>query len=175
MLSKSSTLYLPLTTLLSVPNFFSKWDFSTEDSYEQVHLIFHMWIGLFYSKPTSRFFHFDQICPSEEKKNPEKASQCAAQTPTTLPDVDLTSKEDNSTSLDPVSDALDLSVKVPGTEDHLTTEENPAPTSGIQSRLEDMREDKMPAIRHSLDHLLSIPMVSSPGGNMNHISFILAA
>ncbi|KAL0187091.1 hypothetical protein M9458_018761, partial [Cirrhinus mrigala] len=31
-----------------------KWNFNIEDTYEDVHLIFHMWIGLFYSKPTSR-------------------------------------------------------------------------------------------------------------------------
>ncbi|KAK3540453.1 hypothetical protein QTP70_031004, partial [Hemibagrus guttatus] len=139
-----------------------KWDFSIEDGYEQVHLIFHMWIGLFYSKPTSRFFHFDQMCPSVEKKNPEKASKCAVETSTSLPDVDLTSKEDNSTSLDPVSDALDLSVKVPETEDHLTTGENPTPTSDIRSRLEHMRESKMEAIRHNLNYSPSVPPGSIP-------------
>ncbi|XP_060738073.1 uncharacterized protein tasor2 [Tachysurus vachellii] len=131
------------------------WDFSIEDSYEQVHLIFHMWIGLFYSKPTSRFFHFDQIGPAVEKKNPEMASQCAVQTSTSLPDVELTSKVDKPTSVDPVSDALDLSVKVPGTEDDFTTEENLTPTSGIQSRFE-----HMPDIRPSLDNSLNVPSAS---------------
>ncbi|XP_027006961.2 uncharacterized protein tasor2 isoform X2 [Tachysurus fulvidraco] len=131
------------------------WDFSIEDSYEQVHLIFHMWIGLFYSKPTSRFFHFDQICPSVDKKILEKASQCAVQTSTSLPDVELTLKVDKLTSVDPVSDALDLSVKVPGTEDDFTTGENLTPTSGIRSRFE-----HTPDISPSLDNSLKVPPAS---------------
>ncbi|XP_067091280.1 protein TASOR 2 isoform X1 [Osmerus mordax] len=36
------------------------WDFNIKDTNEQIQLIIHMWIGLFYSKSTSRFFHIDQ-------------------------------------------------------------------------------------------------------------------
>ncbi|MCI4380631.1 hypothetical protein PGIGA_G00242210 [Pangasianodon gigas] len=133
-----------------------KWDFSIEDNYEQVHLIFHMWIGLFYSKPTSRFFHFDHICPTVERKNPAKVLQCAIQTSTPLPDVDLASKEDKHTSLDPVSDALDLSVKASGAVDHCAAGENPTPSSGVQSRLEHLRENKEPHIRPSLNYPPSV-------------------
>nr|XP_020478907.1 uncharacterized protein LOC109973556 isoform X2 [Monopterus albus] len=35
------------------------WDFSIEDTDEEVRLIVHMWIGLFYSRSTARFFHVD--------------------------------------------------------------------------------------------------------------------
>uniref|UniRef100_A0A3B3R064 Transcription activation suppressor family member 2 n=1 Tax=Paramormyrops kingsleyae TaxID=1676925 RepID=A0A3B3R064_9TELE len=35
------------------------WDSSIEENIEQVHLILHMWIGLFYSKSTTRFFQTD--------------------------------------------------------------------------------------------------------------------
>ncbi|XP_030628969.1 uncharacterized protein tasor2 [Chanos chanos] len=44
-----------------------QWDFNIEDTYEDVHLIYHMWIGLFYSKPTSRFFHIDADNPPLEE------------------------------------------------------------------------------------------------------------
>lgn len=37
----------------------SPWDFSTQDSCEEVQLIVHMWIGLFYSRSTARFFDVD--------------------------------------------------------------------------------------------------------------------
>ncbi|KAI5610389.1 protein FAM208B isoform X2, partial [Silurus asotus] len=129
-----------------------KWDFSIEDTYEHVHLIFHMWIGLFYSKPTSRFFHFDQICPPVERKDPAKVLQGAVQTPTTLPDVEPASKDDKPTSLDPVLDALDLSVKAFGAEDHCTAEEHPQPISGIQSRPEHMKEKEITCIRPDVDY-----------------------
>lgn len=148
-------LYLPLTTFLSVPNFPSKWDFSIEDSYEQVHLIFHMWIGLFYSKPTSRFFHFDPICPTVERLNSVKVLQCANQTSTPLPDVDVPSKGDKPT-LDPAFDALDLSVKASEAVDHCTTGENHTPGSAIQSKLEHVRETKEPAVRPSLSSSPSV-------------------
>ncbi|XP_067359049.1 protein TASOR 2 isoform X2 [Channa argus] len=35
------------------------WDFSVQDTSEEVQLIVHMWIGLFYSRSTARFFHID--------------------------------------------------------------------------------------------------------------------
>lgn len=35
------------------------WDFSIQDTAEEVQLIVHMWIGLFYSRSTARFFHVD--------------------------------------------------------------------------------------------------------------------
>ncbi|KAF4072526.1 hypothetical protein AMELA_G00264040 [Ameiurus melas] len=133
-----------------------KWDFSIEDNYEQVHLIFHMWIGLFYSKPTSRFFHFDQICPTGERKTPATLLQCAVQTSTLLPDVDLASKKDKPASSDPVADALDLSVKPSGAVDLCTARESPTPNTGIQSNLEHMRENKEPAIKPSLNYSLSV-------------------
>ncbi|XP_062408109.1 protein TASOR-like, partial [Sardina pilchardus] len=43
------------------------WDFKIKDSDEEIHLIFHMWIGLFYSKSAPRFFHLDSdFSPPEE-------------------------------------------------------------------------------------------------------------
>ncbi|XP_060788342.1 uncharacterized protein tasor2 isoform X4 [Neoarius graeffei] len=133
-----------------------KWDFSIEDSYEQVHLIFHMWIGLFYSKPTSRFFHFHNGCPTVERKNPEKVLQCAINKSTPPSDADLTSKEDKPASLNPVSDALDLSVKVSGAVDHCTTEKDPTPSSGVGSGLDHVSKNKEAAIKPSLDYSPSV-------------------
>ncbi|KAF1386917.1 hypothetical protein PFLUV_G00099830 [Perca fluviatilis] len=42
------------------------WDFSMQDTNEEVRLIVHMWIGLFYSRSTDRFFHVDSYPCSEE-------------------------------------------------------------------------------------------------------------
>lgn len=102
-----------------------------------------------------------------ERKNPEKVLQGAVKKSTPLSDVDLTSKEDKSPSLNPVSDALDLSVKVSGAVDHCTTGENPTPSSDIRSRLDHMKENKEAAIKPSLEYSPSVLargvlMVSSP-------------
>ncbi|XP_051786870.1 protein TASOR 2 [Erpetoichthys calabaricus] len=35
------------------------WDLNIEETHEQIHLILHVWIGLFYSRPTMRFFQAD--------------------------------------------------------------------------------------------------------------------
>ncbi|KAL0968743.1 hypothetical protein UPYG_G00271140 [Umbra pygmaea] len=40
------------------------WDFDVHDTSQEVHLIIHMWIGLFYSRSTARFFQTDS---SQEK------------------------------------------------------------------------------------------------------------
>lgn len=37
----------------------SPWDFSVKDTSDDVRLIFHMWIALFYSRSMPRFFDFD--------------------------------------------------------------------------------------------------------------------
>lgn len=39
------------------------WDFSICDTTEELQLIVHMWIGLFYSRSTARFFHLDPDMP----------------------------------------------------------------------------------------------------------------
>ncbi|XP_058841926.1 uncharacterized protein LOC117419802 isoform X2 [Acipenser ruthenus] len=44
------------------------WNFNIEETFEQVHLILHMWIGLFYSKSTLRFFQTDTVQSSDESK-----------------------------------------------------------------------------------------------------------
>uniref|UniRef100_A0A3Q4IBE5 Uncharacterized LOC102782485 n=1 Tax=Neolamprologus brichardi TaxID=32507 RepID=A0A3Q4IBE5_NEOBR len=53
------------------------WDFSIQDTNEEVRLIVHMWIGLFYSRSTPRFFHvesnFAYSC-SEENDSLEMTS-----------------------------------------------------------------------------------------------------
>lgn len=52
--------------------FNSPWDFSIQDTSEEVRLIVHMWIGLFYSRSTARFFHVDSN--SEESDSLEMSS-----------------------------------------------------------------------------------------------------
>ncbi|XP_029553074.1 uncharacterized protein LOC115152387 isoform X2 [Salmo trutta] len=48
------------------------WDFNIEDTNEQVQLIIHMWIGLFYSRSTARFFQADpSLLCMEEKDSTE--------------------------------------------------------------------------------------------------------
>ncbi|XP_078113461.1 uncharacterized protein tasor2 isoform X2 [Sander vitreus] len=50
------------------------WDFSMQDTSEEVQLIVHMWIGLFYSRSTARFFHVDSYPCSEESDSLEMPS-----------------------------------------------------------------------------------------------------
>lgn len=51
--------------------FDSPWDFSIKDTSEELRLIVHMWIGLFYSRSTARFFHVDSnfTYPCSEENN----------------------------------------------------------------------------------------------------------
>ncbi|XP_076860256.1 uncharacterized protein tasor2 isoform X4 [Brachyhypopomus gauderio] len=95
-----------------------KWDFGIEDNYEQVHLIFHMWIGLFYSKSTSRFFHFEQNCPPLDVNTSQSID--SLQTATPLPNAGSSTDEDRCTSVLRGPDILDLSVKASGPESHRT-------------------------------------------------------
>lgn len=50
----------------------SPWDFSIQDTTDEMRLIVHMWIGLFYSRSTARMVHTDSIltCPCSEKNGP---------------------------------------------------------------------------------------------------------
>ncbi|XP_029992885.1 uncharacterized protein tasor2 isoform X2 [Sphaeramia orbicularis] len=53
------------------------WDLSMYDTTEEVRLIIHMWIGLFYSRSTARFFHLDPnftFSPSEDSNGLEMSS-----------------------------------------------------------------------------------------------------
>ncbi|XP_036435276.1 uncharacterized protein tasor2 isoform X2 [Colossoma macropomum] len=141
-----------------------KWDFSIEDTYEQVHLIFHMWIGLFYSKPTSRFFHFDHNSTLLERKDPPKVPDVISPVQASPPvsDAGLSSKEDETSPLRPVSDILDLSVKVPGPSDHCivsqgSSGESPKTSSDTGSRVEQRVESKEPADGTSLSHSSKVP------------------
>uniref|UniRef100_A0A8C8EI16 DUF3715 domain-containing protein n=1 Tax=Oncorhynchus tshawytscha TaxID=74940 RepID=A0A8C8EI16_ONCTS len=45
------------------------WDFDIKDTKEQVQLIIHMWIGLFYSRSTARFCQADSSLTCLEKKD----------------------------------------------------------------------------------------------------------
>ncbi|MBN3292089.1 F208B protein, partial [Polypterus senegalus] len=49
------------------------WDLNIEETYEEIHLILHVWIGLFYSRPTMRFFQAD--FNPDEPELPETAIQ----------------------------------------------------------------------------------------------------
>uniref|UniRef100_A0A1A8JC77 Family with sequence similarity 208, member B n=1 Tax=Nothobranchius kuhntae TaxID=321403 RepID=A0A1A8JC77_NOTKU len=106
-------------------------DFSSQDTSEEVRLIFHLWIGLFYSRSTSRFFQIDpsvtQHCFEEIKSlkksselvsdwtehstNPSDAFSSVTSTPDPLASeaLDLRKKED--TLLEPDSEILDLSLR----------------------------------------------------------------
>ncbi|XP_077079732.1 uncharacterized protein LOC143732486 [Siphateles boraxobius] len=90
-----------------------KWNFNIEETYEDIHLIFHMWIGLFYSKHTSRLFHLENSTALPKGKDVEKVHLDinAIQNAVSLLNVELTSKEDSSSPAHLSSDVLDLSVK----------------------------------------------------------------
>lgn len=47
----------------------SQWNFSVKDTSDEVRLIFHMWIALFYSRSVPRFIEFDSD-PSSLEKTP---------------------------------------------------------------------------------------------------------
>uniref|UniRef100_A0A3Q3LYG5 Uncharacterized protein n=1 Tax=Labrus bergylta TaxID=56723 RepID=A0A3Q3LYG5_9LABR len=54
------------------------WDYSVQDSSEELRLIVHMWIGLFYSRSTPRLFHIDSdstLPCSEESDSLEMSSE----------------------------------------------------------------------------------------------------
>ncbi|KAI4895838.1 hypothetical protein NFI96_016993 [Prochilodus magdalenae] len=140
-----------------------KWDFSIEDTYEQVHLIFHMWIGLFYSKPTSRFFHFDHNCPPLERKEPPKVPDAVQATPP-MSDAGLSSKEDKTSPLHPVSDILDLSVKTSGPSDQcivLQGSSGVSPTPDTGSRVEQNANSKELSDGTDSSHASKLPSQSS--------------
>ncbi|XP_052460754.1 uncharacterized protein LOC128018918 isoform X2 [Carassius gibelio] len=90
-----------------------KWNFSIEDTYEDVHLIFHMWIGLFYSKTSSRLFHLENSTALSKEKEAEivHLDINAIQNAVSLLNVDLTQKADSSKPVHVSSEVLDLSVK----------------------------------------------------------------
>ncbi|XP_056319983.1 uncharacterized protein tasor2 isoform X2 [Danio aesculapii] len=90
-----------------------KWNFNIEDTFEDVHLIFHMWIGLFYSKSTSRLFHLENSTILPKGKDIEKVhlDKNAIQSAVSLLNVELNTKEGSSKPVHVSSGVLDLSVK----------------------------------------------------------------
>ncbi|XP_009302060.1 uncharacterized protein tasor2 isoform X1 [Danio rerio] len=90
-----------------------KWNFNIEDTFEDVHLIFHMWIGLFYSKSTSRLFHLENSTILPKGKDIEKVhlDKNAIQSAVSLLNVELNTKEGSPKPAHLSSGVLDLSVK----------------------------------------------------------------
>ncbi|XP_056628835.1 uncharacterized protein tasor2 isoform X2 [Triplophysa dalaica] len=92
-----------------------KWNFDIEGTPEEVHLIFHMWIGLFYSKSASRLFHLENIAAlSKEKDNldvKDKQDVDLMQTCVSSVNVNLNLEEDSHKALHLHSGIMDLSVK----------------------------------------------------------------
>lgn len=93
-----------------------------------MQLIVHMWIGLFYSRSTARFFHFDSSLPCLEDNDclemsngtvpaqttPDPETSSSAPEPTKMAvskAIDLSTKETPVLNLEPV--VLDLSVRKP--------------------------------------------------------------
>ncbi|XP_073724191.1 uncharacterized protein tasor2 isoform X2 [Misgurnus anguillicaudatus] len=92
-----------------------KWNFDIEDTYEEVHQIFHMWIGLFYSRTTSRLFHLENspAFPGGKDIKDVSVTQDADTIQTGMPslNVEFNLKENLPKTLHPNSEILDLSVK----------------------------------------------------------------
>lgn len=134
----------PLCTL----SLYSPWDFNIDDTNEQVQLIIHMWIGLFYSRSTARFFQADpSLLCMEEKDSTEVdhgmvQAQVTSETKTSSPAyialsripepevLDLSNvgkKESQPLSLEP--EVLDLSVKTTSTVLDFTVDTKDSPES----------------------------------------------
>nr|XP_029490825.1 uncharacterized protein LOC115109709 isoform X4 [Oncorhynchus nerka] len=124
------------------------WDFNIEDTNEQVQLIIHMWIGLFYSRSTARFFQADpSLLCMEEKDSTEVdhgmvQAQVTSETKTSSPAYiglsripepevldrsNVGKKESQPLSLEP--EALDLSVKTTSTVLDVTVDTKDSPES----------------------------------------------
>ncbi|KAG7230990.1 hypothetical protein INR49_025019 [Caranx melampygus] len=91
------------------------WDFSIQDTTEELRLIVHMWIGLFYSRSTPRFFHVDSnIACSKESESLEMSSEMVVAGPA-QPELKGTSLDafpsGGDTQEPSTSEALDLSKK----------------------------------------------------------------
>lgn len=128
--------------MLSFSPFNRPWDFSIQDTSEEVQLIFHMWIGLFYSRSTPRSFHLDSNClnPYIKECDPLNVLTSIGQASTesfgpclnvcgTSDALDL-SKKDGLT-LDLGSDAMDLSQKNALTNLHVEPQAKQRQTSGF--------------------------------------------
>ncbi|KAM9754763.1 uncharacterized protein tasor2 isoform 2-T2 [Menidia menidia] len=92
------------------------WDLSIQDTREEVRLIFHMWIGLFYSRTTARFFQDDSSPrgPSPKgnyslQKDGGMASGPLRPSLRTNPSASISNKANTPVPL--VSEALDFSKK----------------------------------------------------------------
>lgn len=86
--------------LFSFPTFDRPWDFSIQDTSEEVRLIFHMWIGLFYSRSTPRFFSFDSIEEGDSLNTATSAGPTPAQSSAASTNVCDTSDDVNVNALD---------------------------------------------------------------------------
>ncbi|XP_012685803.2 uncharacterized protein LOC105902698 [Clupea harengus] len=91
------------------------WKFNVNDTEEQIHLIFHMWIGLFYSKTASRFFHLGSDRPPPEEYAAGGDSKSAKDAEPVL-SASMSSKSDSVTTNAPDDTTSSSSVKaVPST------------------------------------------------------------
>lgn len=110
--------------------FIRPWNSPFQDTSEEVRLIFHMWIGLFYSRTTARFFNVDsQFMPSclesyslkvaneiSAPVNPEtiitsSASFVNHHTSHSMEPKALNLSKDENAILKPEAEILDLSVR----------------------------------------------------------------
>lgn len=89
------------------------WNFSIQDTHEEARLIFHMWIGLFYSRSTARFFHVDSCLTSSysEESDSLKMADGMVSGPTGIELKSSSSVHSIETSDPLASEALDLSKK----------------------------------------------------------------
>ncbi len=96
--------------------FNSPWDYSIQDTNEEMRLIIHMWIGLFYSRSTARFFHFDSYltnpCSGEAGSLEMSSGMVSAPAQSELKASSVASyPNEPDTSDTSISKALDLSKK----------------------------------------------------------------
>uniref|UniRef100_A0A3B5A5S4 Uncharacterized LOC103371967 n=1 Tax=Stegastes partitus TaxID=144197 RepID=A0A3B5A5S4_9TELE len=114
--SKDKAIIRALHGYLCVFGWEKPWDFSIQDTSEEVRLIVHMWIGLFYSRSTARFFHVDSnfTYPCSEDSDSLDIPSGMTSSPA-KPELEANSSAASPTVTDTsdplISTALDLSKK----------------------------------------------------------------
>ncbi|XP_075998383.1 uncharacterized protein tasor2 isoform X2 [Genypterus blacodes] len=106
------------------------WNSTVPETTEEVELIIHMWIGLFYSRSTSRLFHMDSDITDLLSEDSDKMEMSSVMAPAAA-ESELTTRSSDPlpalTSDTSISQALDLSKKdasVPNEEESKTLDQS---------------------------------------------------
>ncbi|XP_029951818.1 uncharacterized protein tasor2 isoform X1 [Salarias fasciatus] len=151
------------------------WDFSIQDTDPEKQLIIHMWIGLFYSRSTARFFHADSNLeysssedpldiPSAVISDPAGDDLADISDPSTPEALDLSKRSNSASSKESV--VLDLSLK--------NSIAEAVPSDEQVSKMETSESDGQEKIIQALNELKSPRAINEsqqePGQSTEHNS-----